>query len=152
MAVVRIEYNINGIAVEEEVRVSTTSKEYTYTPPVGITTPFRTYECSATVVIFRAPRGHLKSSQKMLLAVMKSATIDPQWQQKQNMLAASQAQQNNIGIVNRGKAATDNINAIGDRSRKLAADMEKIRHKGAQDTADFVGDQQKVRDPNTGRA
>jgi hypothetical protein len=151
VARVHIEYNLNGSAVEEEVSVVTTSKETAYQPPLGSRDWYRTYVCAAYATIFRAPRGQLKSSEKMLRAIVQSSTPDPLWLQKQNGLAQQQAQQNNADIVSRGQAANANTRAIGEASRKRAANAEDARHKGAEATADYVSDRQKVRDPNTGR-
>ena len=150
IAQVHIERNLNGSTVEEEVSVAIRSKEMTYRPPLGRTTVWHTYDCTAYVTIFRAPRGQLQGSLKTLRAIVQSSTPNPQWQQKQNALAQQQAQQNNAEIVRQGEKANDNTRATGEAIRGQAAAAEKARHDGAQATADYVGDQQNVRDPRTG--
>ena len=66
----------------------------------------------------------------MLLAVMKSAAIDPQWRQKQNMLLESQAQQNNADIagVNQSGEKYQTNSANGNPNGRLSGNWTPMEN------------------------
>ncbi len=149
VAKVRIEYVLNGQPVEEYVIVSTTSVETNYTP--GLNQPAPTlYECEATVAVIRSPRGQLAAFEKRAWEIFNSPQATPQWIQKQNQVAAYQAQRRNEAIVKGGQEALENINAIGGASQRRTAEMEKARHDGAENFKDYLRDERNATNPNTG--
>jgi hypothetical protein len=125
---VHMEYNLNGRPVEEEVLVVSTSKEFPGVPPVGGTTWTLTYDCAANATFYRAPRGQLHSAQKMLLTILQSATLDPQWSRKEKVLEQQQFERSQKRKLQEAK------------DRTLA--MENARCIGAHGTKDHMGDRQ----------
>jgi hypothetical protein len=141
---VRIQYDFNGHPVEESVVLVTSVTEMP--APHGMT-----YLSQGLVRGARAPRGKLDEVNGVLNAIGRSVTADPRWVQAQDQFVLQNAQAQQRAIVARAGAYRRANQAVFERSMNNTARMEADRHRGAQATADHMGDVQGMVDPATGR-
>ncbi len=161
---VRIQYDFGGHAEEEWIAAVTSTQDFPSMPSrVRSMRAFPAHSiCQAWVTGARAPKGQLDASDNRLIAIIRSASPDPAWQQKedafvlkQTQIQMAQAQQQGQAlqaqIMRQSQAALANQRAIFDRSMNSARAMSEAGHQSAMATAEHMGDVQPMVDPVTGR-
>jgi hypothetical protein len=171
-----VRYNVNSIAVEERLDVTTLCSDSPFRLGANVS---HFYTCNAWVSRARARQGQLDATDTTFKAISKSTAIDQQWNQK--WMAIMLKKIDEMGAQSRaviGKMADDNARIMQARHtafmqgqemrqrqhEQFMATMQRghdmfmnrqqeaqnARAKAADDWCDFALDLRKRYDPNTG--
>jgi hypothetical protein len=117
---IRAEYNLDGVAMEDELYCVIQSITIPIQSIYGTTTSNNWY--MSYLASFRAEKGHLESASKLFQTIAYSCTIDKNWLNKYNQLVAYLIQNQIRQIQNAGQL-----------SQILAQTSDQISQENLQD-------------------
>ncbi len=150
----RLEYDLNGQAVEEWVTAVTFAAATagpSYDMATGRMGQTQFYNCGGYLIFaLRAPQGQLASREKFFELVLGTVQVDPAWQGRVTQVLVNMQASDAKGVRDRSAIIAQSQKDIGNIINQTYENRQKSQEASAEQFSQYIRGVETYRNPHTG--